>query len=117
VEIDQAQRPDLHFERPGIPPVPVEIKWADKQWTANDLLEGLENQLVGQYLRARNVRYGIYVVGYHGRKKHWDHPTEGHRIGFDELVKLLEGKAVELEKSNRDVAGIRVISINFTVPA
>jgi hypothetical protein len=114
VEIDQGQRPDLHFECPGLPPVPVEIKWADKKWTANDLLERLENQLVGQYLRARNVRFGIYVVGYHGRKNYWNHPTEANEIGFDEVVKLLEKKAVELERGHPGIAGVQVISINFT---
>jgi hypothetical protein len=116
VEIDRAQRPDLYFECPGVSPVPVEIKWADNQWTAKDLLERLENQLVGQYMRAKNVCHGIYLVGYRGNKHHWEHPTERRRIGFDELVKLLENKAIEIEKSLCGVFGIRVISIDFTVP-
>jgi hypothetical protein len=115
-EIDQQQRADLRFENPQFQPaVPVELKWADKHWTARDLLERLENQLVGQYLRAHNVRYGIYLLGYIGRKQHWDHPTEQTHINFDELVNIIEHRAQELEQIRTDVAGIRVIAINFTV--
>lgn len=46
-EIDRRERPDLRVERPGPAPVSIEIKWADKDWTLQDLLNGLENQLVG----------------------------------------------------------------------
>jgi hypothetical protein len=66
-EIDLQQRPDLRVENPKTAPVSVEVKWADK-WTLAELLERLENQLVGQYLRANNSRYGIYVLGTFGRK-------------------------------------------------
>jgi len=116
-EIDQQQREDLRFENPSIPSaVPVEIKWADR-WSAVELLERLENQLVGQYLRAHNIRYGIYLLGYIGRQRHWNHPTEQRRIDLSELIRIIERKAQELEQTRLDIAKIRVIAVDFTVPS
>ena len=114
-EIDQQQRPDLRFENPRTSAVPVEIKWADmRHWTAAKLLERLENQLVGQYMRAYNVRYGIYLLGYIGRKQHWNHPTESKRIDFAGLVELINQRSQELERTRPEVEGLRVIAIDFT---
>lgn len=113
-EIDFGQKPDLRFEYPGIPAVPVELKWAEN-WTAPELLERLENQLVGQYLRAYNVRYGIYLLGYIGRQQQWNHPTEKRYIDFSELVRLLEDKALEIEKTCHDVVEIRVVAVDFRI--
>jgi hypothetical protein len=119
-EIDQQQRADLRFENPLITSaVPVEIKWAEN-WTAGELLERLENQLVqlvGQYLRAHNIRYGIYLLGYIGRQGHWNHPTEHRRIDLSELVRMIERKAQELEQTRLDIAEIRVIAVDFTAPS
>lgn len=114
-EIDQEQRPDLRFENPQIPSaVPVELKWAEN-WTAVKLLERLENQLVGQYLRAYNTRYGIYLLGYIGAKQQWQHPIENRMIDFEELVRIITQRASELVQARYDVADIRVVSINFTI--
>jgi len=95
--------------------VPVEIKWVEN-WTVGELLERLENQLVGQYLRAHNIRYGIYLLGYIGRQRQWNHPTEHRRIDLSELIGMIERKAQELEQTRLDIAEIRVIAIDFTVP-
>ena len=113
-EIDQQQRPDLRFENPRSAAVPVELKWAEN-WTAKQHLERLENQLVGQYLRAYNVRYGIYLLGYIERQQHWDHPSESRRIDFKELVRLIEQRAQELVRIRPEAEGLRVISINFSI--
>lgn len=115
-EIDGQQRADLRFENPSIrSAVPVEIKWADN-WTARELLERLENQLVGQYMRAYNIRYGIYLLGYIGRKQQWDHPTEERRIGLSELIRLIEERAREIEQCRHAVSEIFVIALDFTAP-
>lgn len=45
-EIDQDQHPDLRIERSGLPPVPIEVKWAEK-WSYNELVERLENHSLG----------------------------------------------------------------------
>jgi hypothetical protein len=113
--IDLEQRPDLRFENPKVPAtVPVEIKWAEK-WSTNVLLERLENQLVGQYLRAENVHFGIFLVARIDRKRTWNHPADNRRIGFDNLILLLEEKAKELGQLP-GVFGISVIGIDFAVP-
>lgn len=59
--IDREERPDLRIENPKTAAVSVEVKWADER-SANDLLERLENQLLGQYLRAHTACYAVYLV-------------------------------------------------------
>jgi hypothetical protein len=115
-ETDEQQRADLRFENPLIrSAVPVEIKWADN-WTAIELLDRLENQLVGQYMRAYNIHYGIYLLGYIGRKKQWEHPIEQGRVGLSELIQLIEQRAREIEQCRHEVSEILVIALDFTVP-
>jgi len=79
------------------------------------LLERLENQLVGQYLRANNSRYGIYVLGTFGRKGYWE-KSAGRRLVFEEVVDIVRRRAGELENARSDVAGIEVVSIDFSDP-
>ena len=114
-EIDQEQRPDLRAENPNTDPVSIELKWADN-WTLPDLLERLENQLIGQYLRAHNSRYGIYVLGMDGRKNHWKDPN-GRRIEFDEVIQIIDRRAHELADTCGTVAGLCVVGIDFRVPS
>ena len=114
-EIDQQERPDLRLENPRTGPVSIEVKWADN-WTVPELLERLENQLVGQYLRAHNSRYGIYFLGFIGKKQHWEEPTTGKSLTFVEVVKLLGQRAVALMKANPKIAGLEVVSIDFRQP-
>lgn len=115
-EADLEQRPDLRVERAGLNPLPLEIKLANlKHWTVAKLLERLENQLVGQYLRPENIRFGIYIVGTTSPTRRWEY--DGRRIDFDELVSLLQTRALELaaERSHA-VHRLEVIGINFSDP-
>lgn len=115
-EADLEQRPDLRVERTGLNPLPLEIKLANlKHWTIAKLLERLENQLVGQYLRPENIRFGIYVVGTTSPTRRWEY--DGRRIDFNELVSLLQTRALELaaERSHK-VHGLEVIGIDFSDP-
>ncbi|MFZ2630073.1 MAG: hypothetical protein WA081_14195 [Desulfosalsimonadaceae bacterium] len=113
-EIDRRERPDLRIERPGMAPVSIEVKWADKNWTLPDLLERLENQLVGQYLRDDNSRYGIYLLGYIGRKKIWENPSNSSRLSFEEVVTVIDDRAKKIVEERRNVEDIAVISMDFT---
>lgn len=115
-EIDLQQRPDLHFLRPGLPPVPVEVKLADLGWSVSDLIERLENQLVGQYLRDHKTDYGIYVIGTLGDKGHWMHPQENRKIAFAEVIELLSMRASELVKANPHIGNLAVVGIDFSEP-
>jgi len=114
-EIDLRQRPDLRMENPKTPPASIEVKWADN-WTVPQLLERLENQLVGQYLRANNSRYGIYVLGTFARKGYWEEPISSRRLAFEEVVEIVRRRASELEATRSDVSGIHVVPIDFSDP-
>ena len=114
-EIDQEHRPDLRAENPHTDPVAIELKWADN-WALPVLLERLENQLIGQYLRAHNSRYGIYVLGTDGRKGHWEDPN-GRHIRFEEVMQIIVHRARELADTRCDVAGLCVVGIDFRVPS
>lgn len=87
--VDLNQRPDLRVEIPGISALPVEVKLANlEHWSAEKLLERLEGQLIGQYLRADGVNYGVYVVGNTAPKRRWLRPGDKKLIDFSELVSL-----------------------------
>jgi hypothetical protein len=81
-----------------------------------DLVERLENQLVGQYLRDHRSRYGIYVIGTIGRQQHWKHPQTGQSLAFDEVIGLLTERALELVQQNPRIGNLAVIGIDFCEP-
>lgn len=113
--VDLEQRPDLRLELSGLNAIPVEIKLANlKHWTFPKLLERLENQLVGQYLRAAHVRYGIYVLGNTEPKRRWE-VSGGKKIDFRELVQCIQERAAVLQAGLPEgVDGIEVIGIDFS---
>lgn len=112
-EIDRRERPDIRVECPGISPVSIEIKWADK-WTVLQLLDGLENQLVGQYLRDDNSRCGIYLLGYIERKQTWEYPNSSSSVSFEQVVDIIDKRAKEIVAAQRNIEDIAVISLDFT---
>ena len=114
-EIDRRERPDLRIEKPGMAPVSIEIKWAEN-WTLTELLERLENQLVGQYLRDDNSRFGIYLLAYIEKKgkKTWDDPDNSTRLSFEQIVTVISGRAKEIVAECRSVEDVAVISMDFT---
>jgi len=112
-EIDQRQRPDLRIENPKVKgPVSIEIKWVDK-WSIAQLYDGLENQLVAQYLHDANARYGVYLLGYIGRQGFWINPDDKQHMNFDEVVQLLEKRAKSLAEACPDIQMVIVIGIDF----
>ena len=111
------QRPDIRLERAGLNPLPIEIKLANlAHWNIAKLLEGLETQLVGQYLReASSVRHGIYVLGNTEPKKRWK--VSGVDVSFAELVTRIQERAKAIQIEMRDgVDGLEVIGIDFSDP-
>jgi hypothetical protein len=90
----------------------VELKIAGR-WTAKQLRERLENQLVGQYMR--EARHGTFLlVNRGGRKdrKRWG--IDGKMQDFARLTNWLAGEAESLLKE-RDIEGLRVIGIDLLV--
>jgi hypothetical protein len=114
-EIDMGQRPDLRIEHPNTAPASIEIKWAEK-WTVTELLERLENQLVGQYMRAHNSRHGVYVLGTVEPRHSWKHPESGTNLSFEEIVEIVRTRADELQAARTDVDRVAVVSIDFRNP-
>jgi hypothetical protein len=113
--IDQNQRPDIRLENPRTDPISTEIKWAQR-WSFNELVEALEVQLLGQYLRAHNSRHGVLVLGMiDGGQRGWDPPTRG-RLNFPELIAFLQARAAELERTHPEVKRLSVIGIDFRDP-
>lgn len=117
VEIDLKERPDILIEHPKINPVSIEIKLAER-WTLQELVERLENQLIGQYLRAYNSRCGFFFLGYidKNRKQHWEDPITKANLTFVQVIERLEVKALELLQKNAKVDRLEVVSINFVNP-
>lgn len=113
-EIDQEERPDLRAENPHTTPVSVELKWAD-HWTLAQLVERLENQLVGQYLRAERSRFGIYVLATDGRKGHWE-SADGN-LDFNQVIERVTRRAEELRTTRPGIGDLRVVAVDFRVPA
>lgn len=115
--VDLNQRPDLRIEIPGLSAVPVEVKLANLGWTVEQLLERLEVQLVGQYLRAEGINYGIYAVGNTEPTRKWKRPSDNKLIRFPELISLLQVRAAELISLFPDnVYGLTVVGIDFSDP-
>jgi len=113
--VDLEQRPDIRLTNPKTAPVSIEVKWAQR-WSLSELLERLEHQLVGQYLRAHNSGYGVYLLGMIGDKKHWDEPNSSRHLSFSEVLEIIARRAAELERSTPSVRGLAVIGIDFRVP-
>ena len=115
-EIDLQQRPDLRLHNPHTCPVGIEVKWAEN-WTVPQLLERLENQLVGQYLRDYHAQYGIYVLGLiDPTRRFWKNPSNGTELGFDQMVEIVAEAALRITLSRADILDIFVIPIDFRPP-
>lgn len=80
---DAHKRPDARIHTTGVEgPVPIELKIADK-WTGAELLERLENQLCGDYLRDDRCSCGINLLINRGEEHtQWMHPKTGARLDF-----------------------------------
>lgn len=114
-EIDGRARPDLRLTLPGIAPVSLELKIADN-WTLQQLLDGLEMQLVGQYMRDIRARYGIYVLALFNSRHTWNARDGTSRLRIDEIIQSLRDKADEILKARRDILDLEITSIDFSPP-
>lgn len=112
-EIDPGKYPDLRFEAPEIDgAISVEMKLATN-WSYTKLLEGLHAQLVGQYLRAGNANFGIYLLFYDGTQKHWE-PSTTESLNWQELLQRLDEEARMIRLKRLDIDQLVVIGIDVT---
>ena len=110
-ELADKSRTDIRLHNPKVDArIPIEIKIAGK-WSANELRERMENQLVGQYLR--EAQYGIFLLVNRGakrdKKKYW---RSNRRLSFSTLVEWLKNESRTL--LNEHVQDIEVIGIDLT---
>ena len=108
-EIDRAERPDVwvvsRFGR-----FPIEIK---KDESVATLMERLENQLVGQYLRDPANDFGIFCIGCVDQQ-HWRH--EGRNVGFGDVVEILRARAADIQAVHSRPIELAVVGIDFRPP-
>lgn len=92
-------------------PVAIEVKVADS-WTYLELMDALENQLAGKYLKERNSRYGILLMTRH-RQKRWHEKEEGIWLSYPDLVQRLDALAEKIVKENSGVEGLEIVAIDL----
>jgi len=111
-ELADGKRPDLRFHGNGFDaPVPAELKLADR-WTGPKLLERLENQLCGDYLRDPHSRRGFFVLVHNGTEKAWM-VGEGVQADFEGLVEALVARWRVIAPKFPDIDDVQVVGINL----
>ena len=106
--------PDIRVSHPDIRgPIGIEIKIAEN-WSGAELQERLFNQLIGQYLRAADSRHGIFLLTFHGKKKHWEEPGSKKKLTFPELLSWLEEEAAKILPQLSGVDNLLVLGIDLT---
>ncbi|MEN9355433.1 MAG: hypothetical protein RL318_2758, partial [Fibrobacterota bacterium] len=112
VELADGKRPDLRMDGMGFnEPVPIELKLANK-WTGNKLVERLENQLGGDYLRDRRSARGIFLLINQKAGKKWRIGRK--HLGFEELVPALQEHWESIKGRFPNIDAIDVIGIDLT---
>ena len=112
-EVTRKKKPDIRLAHPSCGgPVTLEIKIAER-WTVSELEAAIRDQLVGQYMRDNNSRYGVLLLCSSGPPKKWNDATSRQTLGFSELVEHLCGFADALASSEGKVRGLRVVTIDF----
>jgi hypothetical protein len=117
-KVDPGKFPDLRFEAPGVDgAVSVEAKVATfDHWSYAKLEERLRNQLFGQYLRAPNARFGIYVLFRANRDRRW-RDDDGLELDWPALLLRLQAVANNAVEARPDVDSVVVLGIDVTAPA
>jgi hypothetical protein len=115
-ELADAKRPDIRIHGCGFDsPVPIELKMAE-HWSGNVLMERLQNQLCGDYLRDSRSSLGIFLLVYRGAKDkaYWHLNGPSNKVNFDQLIPALQRHWLTISADFPNVADIRVIGIDLT---
>jgi hypothetical protein len=108
-------RPDLRLVMHGVTPISLELKIADN-WTLDKLLDGLDKQLIGQYLLDDRARYGIYVLALFNPD--WKRRSLDGKswVYNDEILKKLQERLREKLAGRDDIEKVEIVLINFALP-
>ncbi|NJM76064.1 MAG: hypothetical protein HC852_10065 [Acaryochloridaceae cyanobacterium RU_4_10] len=113
-ELADAKRPDIRIHGFGLDgPVPIELKVACS-WSGNKLVERLNNQLFGQYLRDIRSNCGIFLLVYIGQQESWEEPQTRRRIDFDSLILLLKEEVKRIITQDEKAEAIEIVGIDLT---
>ena len=72
----------------------IELKLGDER-TGSDLFNAIRDQLLTKYMASEECRAGCLLVTI-ARDRQWDHPKTRQRIGFEELMSVLNEEAQKL---------------------
>jgi hypothetical protein len=112
VEVIDGNEPDIRVTSDKADgPSSIEIKAADS-WNFDELMDALEKQLVGKYMRDQHSRHGILLLTWHGKRMEWDHA--GGFYTFSDLLRELERRAAEIRQENSAIDGLMVLGIELT---
>lgn len=111
------KRPDIQFFGNGFDGrVPVELKIASEpHWSGEKLLERLDNQLCGDYLRAPSSGYGIFLILNRSRGKQW--VVDGNALDFSGIVSALQRHWEKVRTGYLHIKDVKVIGIDLTCRA
>ncbi len=115
-------RTDIRLHSPHIgQAVPIELKLAEK-WIYSQLLESIENQLIGKYMRTS--KYGIFLVIYNNEnpsikkpKKSWTNRAikPQKKMCFSEMIEALRADISLLLKKHPQINALEVVGIDLDV--
>jgi len=116
-ELDARKKSDIQLRLAGHA-VCVEIKTLGRtcgKYSAADLVDTLERQLVRQYLRGSNSKHGVLLLFLVEPRK-WTHPKTRQKLGLSQLVEYLNDEAKRLLRTHPDLGGLEVVAIDCTEP-
>lgn len=71
----------------------IELKVGEKDRSARELCDTIEEQLVKKYMAHREARTGCLIVTVSDPKRRWQHPETGARLDRFDLQALLQSRA------------------------
>ncbi len=89
----------------------VELKLGDER-SGTDLFNTIHDQLLTKYMAADECRSGCLLVTI-SKDREWDHPKTGKRIGFEELMAVLNEEAERLSKELGGTAKLMVKGLDL----
>jgi hypothetical protein len=111
VEVADKKEPDILLSSTTAPvEVAVEVKHGGKRWTVRQLEDALRAQLIDDYLRPANRRYGILVITHHGRT--WRDPETGATLDFEQLMERLRRLAATLQRNTSGPIDVAVVGLH-----
>lgn len=85
----------------------IELKIADKRWSARDLRDTICRQIVTKYMAAENSKSGCLLITL-AKDRKWKHPETGKRISLTDLETLLSEEARREEKKMGGMVALRI---------